>query len=89
MLGILGRIRHLQLGERALQPVGAGFALGQFDIQHLLHQTRIAHGETDPQVTRRQLGVVQRGRQRARHALEDFQVFATGVQHLDHGGIVQ
>ncbi|MCY1449091.1 hypothetical protein D9M71_658110 [compost metagenome] len=36
--GILGGIADLGVGERALQPVGAGFTLGQVDAEHFLHQ---------------------------------------------------
>ncbi|MNC38866.1 hypothetical protein D3C75_874970 [compost metagenome] len=88
MHGILGGIADLGFRERALQPVGAGFALGQVDTQHFLHQARIAHGEAQVQVTGGQLSVEQRLRQLAGQAQQHFEVFAAGVQHLDHAGIL-
>ena len=89
MLDILGGVAHLHVAQRALQPVGTGFALGQLDGQQRLHQARIAHGEAQIQVAGGQLGVEQRLRQGAGQALEDFQVLAAGMQHLDHARVVQ
>ncbi|MNZ29718.1 hypothetical protein D3C78_469720 [compost metagenome] len=89
VLDILGGVAHLHLAQRTLQPVGTGFVLRQLDAQQLLDQARVAHGEADVQVTGGDLGVEQRLRQAAGQAPEHFQILAAGVQHLDHGRIVQ
>ncbi|MNH11134.1 hypothetical protein D3C79_706400 [compost metagenome] len=86
---IFGGIADLSLRQRTLQPVRAGLALGQLDAEHFLDQTRIAHGETQVQVTGGQLGVEQRRRQAASQAQQHFKVFAAGVQNLDHPGVFQ
>ena len=53
MRDVLGGVTHLQFGQWPLQPIGAGFALGQLDIEQRLHQARVAHGETEIEVTSR------------------------------------
>lgn len=89
MHGILGSVADLGVRQRPLQPVGAGFALGQLDRQHFLDQARIAHGEAQVQVTGRQLRVEQRLRQLAGQAQQHFQVLAAGMQDLDHAIVVE
>ncbi|MNH17981.1 hypothetical protein D3C79_776700 [compost metagenome] len=86
--GILGGVADLGVRQRALQPVRAGFTLGQLKAQHFLDQARIAHGEAQVQVARGQLRVEQRLGQLAGQAQQHFEVFAAGVQHLDHAGIL-
>ncbi len=89
MLGILGGILHLHAAQRPLQPVRARFALGQLDADYRLDQPRVAHGETDIQVTGRQLGVEQRLRQATGQTQQYFEVFAAGVQHFHHRRVLQ
>ncbi|RMS17345.1 hypothetical protein ALP71_01649 [Pseudomonas coronafaciens pv. garcae] len=84
---IFGGIADLRLRQRALQPVRAGFALGQVDVEHLLHQSRIAHGKTEVQVSSCQLSIEQRNRQAASQAQQDFEVFAARMNDFDHVGI--
>ncbi len=72
-----------------MQPVGTGFALGQVDAEHFLHQPRIAHGETEVQVSGGQLGVEQRRRQATGQTQQDFEVFAARMHDFDHGRIFQ
>ncbi len=86
---ILGGIADLGFRQRALQPVRAGLALGQFDTEHFLDQARITHGEPQVQVRGGQLGVEQRRRQAAGQAQQDFEVFTAGMHHLDHRRVLQ
>ncbi|MND98287.1 hypothetical protein D3C80_906300 [compost metagenome] len=66
--GVFGGVADLGFRQRALQPVGAGFTLGQVDAEHLLDQARIAHGEAQVEVAGGQLGVEQWRRQAAGQA---------------------
>ena len=84
MQHVFGGVAHLQFGQWPLQPVRAGFSLGQLDIEQRLHQARVAHGEAEIEITGRQLRIEQRRRQAAGQAQEDLQVFTTRMQHLDH-----
>ncbi|MDT4877319.1 hypothetical protein FQZ97_1128280 [compost metagenome] len=84
MLDVLGGVAHLHLGERALQPVGAGFVLRQVDAEDLQRQLRVAHRKRHAEIRGGQLGIEQRLRQAAGQALEHFEVFAAGMEYLDH-----
>lgn len=89
MQGIFGGVADLGLRQRTLQPVRAGFTLGQVDVQHLRNQARVAHGEAQVQVGSGQLGIEQRRRQAAGQAQQDFEVLAAGMQHLEHSRVFQ
>ena len=87
--GVFRGIADLGFRQRTLQPVRARFALGQLDAEHFLHQPRVAHGETEVEVTGGQLGVEQGRRQAAGETQKDFEVFAAGMQHFGDGGVFE
>ncbi|MNS18168.1 hypothetical protein D3C72_498580 [compost metagenome] len=89
MHGIFGGVADLGFRKWTLQPVGAGFALRQFDAEHFLHQPRIAHGKTQVQVSGSQLRIEQRHRQAAGQAQQDFEVFTAGMDDFDHSRVFQ
>ena len=86
---ILGRIFALGVGQRALQPVGTGLALGQVHVADQLDQGAVAQPKPHIQQRRRPLGIEQRLGQHAQPALEHFQVLTGGVQHLGDRGVDQ
>ena len=78
------RIGELALGEGAAAPIGEARGLVQVAAQQPLHQHGVAHRLAEAADHGRDLGVEDRMRDHARQMMNDFNVLARGVEHLQH-----
>ena len=90
MLDIGERISQLPIGQRPLRPVGKARRLVDVGTGELTRQPIVRRRFAEAAHHRRDLGIEQRGRDRAAgDVVEDFQILTRRVQNLEHARQVE